>query len=216
MELRTQKLISVGGRDRLSEMPDEVIVHILSCMPIVDAVRTVLLRRFGDLWTSVHTLKLDMDEIFGQFSIYLLQSQEEEEEDDDDDVDDNVDECFYIFVRNVLILHKIASIDRFHLCVQFFSPEKRAKAADEIKTWLRFALGRQAKEINFCHEPFFDASSSLLPNFTSRSLETLILESCKIETRLQVKLPSLKKLWLEHCFMSNEELQRFISGCPSL
>ncbi|KAK9666455.1 hypothetical protein RND81_14G186100 [Saponaria officinalis] len=37
------------GRDRLSEMPDEVIVHILSCMPTLDAVRTVLLRRFGNL-----------------------------------------------------------------------------------------------------------------------------------------------------------------------
>ncbi|KAH9615073.1 hypothetical protein KSS87_007575, partial [Heliosperma pusillum] len=33
------------GRDRLSEMPDEVIVHILSFMSTADAVRTMLIRR---------------------------------------------------------------------------------------------------------------------------------------------------------------------------
>ncbi|KAK9690412.1 hypothetical protein RND81_09G126000 [Saponaria officinalis] len=48
-------------QDRLSCMPDEVIVHILSCMATIDAVRTMLLRRFGDLWTLVHTLRLDFD-----------------------------------------------------------------------------------------------------------------------------------------------------------
>ncbi|XP_074270815.1 uncharacterized protein LOC141594719 [Silene latifolia] len=55
------------GRDRLSEMPDEIIINILSCMPTIDAVRTVLLRRFGNLWTFVHSLKFYMDEYLAIF-----------------------------------------------------------------------------------------------------------------------------------------------------
>ncbi|KAL2927392.1 hypothetical protein RDABS01_022677 [Bienertia sinuspersici] len=43
-------------RDRLSELPDEILLHILSFLPIRDAVRTILLRRFGKLWTSLRTL----------------------------------------------------------------------------------------------------------------------------------------------------------------
>ncbi|XP_074270809.1 uncharacterized protein LOC141594710 [Silene latifolia] len=55
------------GRDRLSEMPDLIIINILSCMPTIDAVRTVLLRRFGNLWTFVHSLKFYMDEYLAIF-----------------------------------------------------------------------------------------------------------------------------------------------------
>ncbi|XP_056685652.1 putative FBD-associated F-box protein At5g56400 [Spinacia oleracea] len=45
--------------DRLSELPDELLVHILSFLPIRDAVRTVLLRRFGKLWTLLHNIEYD-------------------------------------------------------------------------------------------------------------------------------------------------------------
>jgi len=44
-----------SSRERLSELPDGVLVHILSFLPTVDAVRTVL-GRFGNLWTLVHSL----------------------------------------------------------------------------------------------------------------------------------------------------------------
>ncbi|XP_074270811.1 FBD-associated F-box protein At4g13985-like [Silene latifolia] len=55
------------GQDRLSELPDDVIINILSCLPTIDAVRTVLLRRFGNLWTFVHSLKFYMDEYLAIF-----------------------------------------------------------------------------------------------------------------------------------------------------
>ncbi|KNA23943.1 hypothetical protein SOVF_019280 [Spinacia oleracea] len=48
-------------RDRLSELPDEILVQILSFLPIRDAVRSVLLRRFGELWSFLPTLKFEGD-----------------------------------------------------------------------------------------------------------------------------------------------------------
>lgn len=49
-------------KDRLSELPDEILVNILSFLPIRCAVRTVLLRRFGKLWTLLRTLKFSYSE----------------------------------------------------------------------------------------------------------------------------------------------------------
>ncbi|KAK9666457.1 hypothetical protein RND81_14G186300 [Saponaria officinalis] len=178
------------GHDRLSEMPDEVIVRILSCMPTLDAVRTVLLRRFGNLWTLVPTLKF-------READFKLDNYEFEQ--------------FNIFIRNVLMLHKRLSIDTFHLHTdpwEYFD----SKDVDDVKIWLRFALGRQAKEIEFhtlCDDPF-------LPNFISQSLVRLTLHGCSIDPQLQVTLTSLKKLSLESVSLCEEAFQQFISGCPSL
>ncbi|KAK9666459.1 hypothetical protein RND81_14G186400 [Saponaria officinalis] len=179
------------GRDRLSEMPDEVIIHILSCMPTLDAVRTVLLCRFGNLWTLVPTLKFNICE--------------------PDYLDYYEFEQFNIFIRNVLMLHKKLSIDTFHLHTDYWDYID-SKGVDDVKIWLRFALGRQAKEIEFrtqCDYPF-------LHNFISQSLVTLTLYGCSIDPQLQVTLTSLKKLSLEFVSMCDEAFQQFISGCPSL
>ncbi|XP_074272661.1 F-box/FBD/LRR-repeat protein At5g56420-like [Silene latifolia] len=190
------------GRDRLSEMPDEVLVHILSCMPTLDAVRTVLLRRFGNLWTLIHTLKFDIREFLHDFYVHW---------------ESNEPDQFYLFTRNVLLLHKRLSIEKFHLCVEFDSANDRIKAANDIKMWLRFALDRQAKEIKICDKSdVWLASSSILPSFSSQSLVMLKLDNCEIEPQLQVKLGYLKKLLLDHVKLCDEAFQQFISGCPSL
>ncbi|KAH9610567.1 hypothetical protein KSS87_019871 [Heliosperma pusillum] len=204
--LRLQKRIRCSkedlGRDRLSEMPDEVLVNILSCMPTLNAVRTVLLRRFGNLWTLVHTLKFDFREFLNNFCSCC-------------EID--VSDQFYIFVRNVLLLHKRLCIEKFHLCVEFESANDRIKAANDIKMWLRFALDRQAKEINTCDgSNFWLATTSILPIFSSRSLVTLKLDNCQIDPQLQVKLGSLRKLFLDRVHMCDEAFVQFISGCPSL
>ncbi|MFQ6661298.1 hypothetical protein Gotur_029502 [Gossypium turneri] len=46
--------------DRLSELPDHVILHIMSSLPIKEAVRTCLLStRWKDLFTSISNIELD-------------------------------------------------------------------------------------------------------------------------------------------------------------
>ncbi|KAK9666451.1 hypothetical protein RND81_14G185800 [Saponaria officinalis] len=171
------------GRDRLGEMPDEVIVHILSCMPTLDTVRTVLLRRFGNLWTLVPTLKFNIHEPYYRLNNYKF-------------------EQYNIFIHNVLMLHKRLTIDTFHLHTGSWEYID-SKGVDDVKIWLRFALGRQAKEIEFhtlCDDPF-------LPNFISQSLVRLTLHGCSIDPQLQVTLTSLKKLSLESVYMCEEAFQ---------
>ncbi|XP_074270825.1 putative F-box/LRR-repeat protein At5g41630 [Silene latifolia] len=191
-------------RDRLSELPDDVILHILSRMPIIDAVRTVLLRRFGNLWTFIHTLDFDLGEYLKKFSPWKSRGKHIQ--------------WFYHFVRNVLILHQNLSIDRFHLSIDIdFKSYKEERADLDILIWSRFALCRQAKEISISMKYKYDfCCSSVFPKFTSQFLVTLELSFCKFEGEFQVELESLKKLSLNHVWMTGENFQRFIRGCPSL
>ncbi|XP_074270807.1 F-box/FBD/LRR-repeat protein At5g56420-like [Silene latifolia] len=201
MKLRSQNRICSwkDDRDRLSELPDEVIINILSCMPIIDAVRTVLLRRFGNLWTFIHTLKFDYDEFRDKLGTK----------------GNTQHKWFCRFIRNVLMLHQNLSINTFNLHIEFDNA-----AVDDLSEWFRFALDRQAKEIRLSDESdecnFYINCSSILCNLTSQFLVTLELEYCNLKGELQVNLGSLKKLSLYLVYMSDEIFERFISGCPSL
>ncbi|XP_074270788.1 putative F-box/LRR-repeat protein At5g02930 [Silene latifolia] len=187
-----------SDRDRLSKLPDDVVLHILSCMPIIDAVRTVLLRRFGNLWTFIPTLNIDMSEYQKTSTTNQLG-------------------WFCYFVRHVLMLHQSLSIDRFHLCVKFYSNAQRDEVADDIRMWSRFAFGRQTKEMRLSDLSNYDANYvTIFPRLTSDFLVTLNLDYCRIEGEIQVKLGSLKKLLLNHVSMTDENFQSLISGCPSL
>ncbi|KAH9605177.1 hypothetical protein KSS87_008511 [Heliosperma pusillum] len=192
-----------AGRDRLSEMPDEVIVHILSYMTTVDAVKTMLIRSFGNLWTLVPTLKLDVEE--------FLNKMDPDHKWGSYDVGP-----FCIFVRNVLRLHKRPVIDKFDLCLGFDYEDGRMEAGDDITMWFKFALDKRAKEIVFCDVSYEFTKSSDFPNFTSQSLVTLELSNCTIYPQLQVNLGSLKKLILCQTKMTEETFRQFICGCPSL
>ncbi|XP_074302825.1 F-box/FBD/LRR-repeat protein At5g56420-like [Silene latifolia] len=181
--------------DKLSEMPDEVLVHILSCMPTFDAVRTMLIRPFGNLWTLVPTLNFDIGGFLNKMGFV--------------DKGFNVVR-FNIFVRNVLMLHKRPSIDKFYLLFGEYYEDGREEAGDDIRMWLTFAFDKQAKEINIS-DVCFD-----FPNFTSQSLVTLELRYCQIFLQFPVNLRSLKKLILFHTYMREEAFQQLICGCPSL
>ncbi|XP_074270827.1 putative F-box/LRR-repeat protein At5g41630 [Silene latifolia] len=198
MKLSTQKHIySVkDDRDRLSEMPDDIIVRILSCMSTIDAVRTVLLRRFGNLWTFIHTINFAdfvfPDELCTWGNNKLMQ-------------------WFCRFIHNVLMLHQNPFIDKFHLSIEF------DEAPDDITEWLMFALGKKAKEIRLFDDRYYNFSlSSIFSKLKSQFLVTLDLDYCTFTEEFQVKLESLQKLSLYRVRMTNKSFQSFISGCPSL
>ncbi|KAK9757559.1 hypothetical protein RND81_01G170700 [Saponaria officinalis] len=193
-------------RDRVSEMPDEVIVRILSRMPTLDAVRTMLLRRFGELWTLASTLWFDFDDYHDAMidppSSYL-----------------RVLSYFSRFVRNVLMLHRGSNIDTFEVYIyergDYFND---VKMIDDVQMWLRFAVNRGVRDLCFC----FNGQNVFAPPpcvFTCQSIDTLVLNGCMIveyEDEQPLHMGSLRKLALTSVQGCNDAFNQLISGCPSL
>uniref|UniRef100_A0A803ME70 F-box domain-containing protein n=1 Tax=Chenopodium quinoa TaxID=63459 RepID=A0A803ME70_CHEQI len=195
------------ARDRLSELPDEILVHILSFLPILDAVRTVLIRRFGNLWTLVSSLHFKDYEFFKAENWPGIRI----------DYDEHIPR-FTSFVRNVLMLHKGIPVDKFllrFLDVDVCDDDCESFITD-IKLWIRFAIGREVKELEVQFE--IDDFDLFLPRcvFTSQFLVKLKFDRCEIEGLSRVQMGSLRKLSLTFVKVSNEMFKKVIFGCPSL
>ncbi|XP_074302820.1 F-box/LRR-repeat protein At3g59250-like [Silene latifolia] len=175
-------------------MPDEVIVHILSYLPIVDAVRTMLIRPFGNLWTWVPNLDFDLEEVLAELVPDCYWTT------------DDVRRSF-IFVRNVLMLHKRPFIDKFRLDLYYESSKiRRSELGDEIRMCLKLALDKQARAIYFDEfgNQYFSESSDY-PNFIKEfqkfisgcpSLQVLHINSPSDIRNLSFSAPNIRKLFL--------------------
>ncbi|XP_074307283.1 F-box/LRR-repeat protein At3g26922-like [Silene latifolia] len=205
--------------DRLGEMPDHVLVHILSLMPTRDAVRTMLIRRFGDLWTMVHYISFDFNE-------HYRSPRSDDPDDDDDDAHDEerriMSEAFSRFarfVRNVLMFHRRFTIVSFHLDIgEYKTDHIDPWLVDDVQVWLKFATDREVRDLYFA----CDIRDELAPPrciFTCQSLVTLTLCGSLFELdeqQPQLHMGSLRKLSLISVLGSNEALNQLISACPSL
>ncbi|XP_074272721.1 F-box/FBD/LRR-repeat protein At5g56420-like [Silene latifolia] len=209
MESVSKKSISCesndGIEDRLSGLPDELIVHILSLMPTLDAVRTMLLRPFRNLWTLVPALSF---EYYGYYcriadkppSTHVSYSS------------------FTCFVRNALLLNRRSTIDSFRLCICNLDKKSTdTKIIGDVQMLLRYAIEREVKDLYFHYNAhFFDPPGCV---FTSQYLVTLTLFCCTLEHyehQSQPQMVNLRKLSLLFVGGSNKAFNQLISGCPCL
>ncbi|XP_074302810.1 F-box/FBD/LRR-repeat protein At2g04230-like [Silene latifolia] len=209
--MKPQKHLHSSKVDRLSEMPDQVIVHILSFTPTQDAVRTMLLRRFGNLWTMLPLLIFDFNDR------YVRPGDDGEDDDDGDGDDDNDDDdnAYYAekqimseafsrfarFVRNMLMFHR-STIDCFQLDIGGYKGvHVDPWLIDDIQVWLKFATEREVKHLSFTCD-YLDDLASPRCVFTSQSLVTLTLCGSMLELdgglrNLNITTPSPSRLDLE-------------------
>lgn len=199
-------------KDRLSSLPESILVLILSFLPTHDAVRTMLVKKsFSTLWTLLSTL--DLDEGYFDFCEVI---------DDDDDYTESItqDLPFFIFVRNVLMRHKRPHIDKFRVSIttMLYWDIERRSLGHELETWITFALRKQVKVLEFIGgmiEPGYDFFK--WPHvFINDSLVELRLEAINMNSLTHVRLSSLRILRLIMVEMSSGALGQIIQGSPSL
>ncbi|KAA8524483.1 hypothetical protein F0562_010906 [Nyssa sinensis] len=221
--------ISENERDRISSLPDSVLVHILSFLPTKDAVQTVLVPPFRHLWTNVHTLSFDVCSYHDCDSFESF---------DDDDSGPTYDKRFLGLMHNVLILHERSTIHefhlRFHFSLYYSSGEsgleesilqnyvsKERRMASEISSWIRFAMRKKVKvldlDLNGCCY-IYETAHYTLPNIVLRSgyLTELKLAACDIKPLGQIHLNSLKTLSLQEVMLSEKTMDEILCGCPLL
>ncbi|KAM7495149.1 hypothetical protein LguiB_029758 [Lonicera macranthoides] len=201
--------------DRLSNLPDSILIHILSFLPVKDAVNTVLLRRFGSLWCSLRTLDFD-----GRSYDNLS--------------DDRYNKWFFDFVHHVLLLHESPTIFKFSLkfgSYLYFLPNDirpnrrkkhlKSKFADKVGSWIKFAVKKKVKVLDLgilAHGSSTTRFDYDLPNnvLTCDSLTELKLVSIGLNEKSQVHMRLLKTLSLTTIVLSDAMIEQILSGCPLL
>ncbi|PON68674.1 F-box domain containing protein [Trema orientale] len=194
--------------DRISTLPNSLIQHILSFLPIFDAVRTSLLsRRWRRMWYSVPTLCFNGSDIdFG--------SPKDRE-------------GFYNYVDNCLKHLKIGmgsnvdsvNITSFKLDLR---PYGRSNAS-YLDNWLAFVVESKVKELNLSLEKESSSNRGRFYHYSlpemvvnARNLTIMELKGLGLSTSCTFSLPSLKTLSLVDVLLADAALDNLLLGCPSL
>ncbi|XP_028806317.1 FBD-associated F-box protein At4g10400-like [Neltuma alba] len=180
--------------DRLSNLSDDLLRHILSFLPTKDAIATSLLsKRWMSLWIGLPILHFD-DSSFRS------------------------SESFFQFVECALkFFPNFNHIQIFRLKG---SGIKFGPRPDKIISWVKEVINKlnelQVDELELC---FTSWSSIRLASsiFNCSTLKVLRLKDVKVDTLSSVNLPSLKVLHLESVmFLEFRCLVMLLAGCPLL
>ncbi|EYU22996.1 hypothetical protein MIMGU_mgv1a0267051mg, partial [Erythranthe guttata] len=152
--LRTCDTICIGREDdRISRLPDEVLVEILSSLSLKESACTsVLSSRWTNLWKHTTRLYLDMDggsSSWGKtkhfkFRPVLMRRNTS---------------CKYVrWVDRVLESHKCIVLKEFAICSYLGLQHE-----EPITRWLEYAFARQVRSLELNLEPCYDDPMYGLP-----------------------------------------------------
>lgn len=230
-----------GGEDRLSELPDDILGHILSFLPTNEAGRAaVLSTRWRYVFASVHTLSFQDTRgynFWGDTYTFYADSVERR----------SVNGCFIDDVNAALLcrrrcvgLARDTSLRSFSVGINYFYNWDR----DMVQKWLSHALQQSGSEFHLdlrlhhhqrCElggapsSPEYDERerrergqqgwSLWFPRslFSCVALRSLRVGHCWLHAPPEeIALPSLETLHLTNVGDSEDEIHRLIASCPRL
>lgn len=188
-----------GKGDRISELPDEILVFILSFMTLKEAaVTSVVARRWMPLWASISHLYFDAAKSLHRFTfrpdLYELEREK-----------------YVNLVNRVLGLHNGPCLNEFRI---HFDLDKTCQG--DINEWLRFALTKrlQRLELDFSQSHYnYNPDSSVYYTFPFHQLGPAFLG---INPRLFIGFNSLKALHLNCVHVTGGAVECILSICSLL
>ncbi|XP_016444918.1 F-box protein At5g03100-like [Nicotiana tabacum] len=201
MEMQS-KIMARGDRDRLSHLPDTVLLHILSMLPEgKEVVRTsVLSQRWRFLWKSV-AVSLN----FGVPNYPYDEGNQKE---------------LLIFVASTSReLHYWRSCGKIK-AFRVFPYRYKHYIVKDVDFWVHFASKVANVEeftLKFACVSFPDFAYKF-PQFAYKNttLRNLVLDSCRLNPSGSVNWSSLVSLSIGHLKLTDIMLEKILSGCPNL
>ncbi|KAL7174515.1 hypothetical protein ACSBR2_033714 [Camellia fascicularis] len=192
--LQPLKEVNIGhGEDRISSLPDSLLIYILSFIPTKFAFRTtVLSKRWKDLWAFVPNLDFD-----GSMLDAPMQTPD-------------YDKSFMNFVTKVFFFHRSPCIKRFHL------KDGGGIDVSRVHTWISVLTARGVEEVDI---EMYTRQDLILPQklFCCKTLVVLkLINELKFNFPTSVYLPNLKILHVSLHYPENDITQKLFTSCPML
>ncbi|KAG5516772.1 hypothetical protein RHGRI_037498 [Rhododendron griersonianum] len=194
--------------DRIGECPDSLLVHILSLLPIEDAVRTqVLSKRWQLLWTFLPSLLFRSPLRYPVFN-----------DDDSDDEDFRVasSDEFAAFVDKTLMFSN-SKVEKFEVGFEY-----EPRFASRVDSWTRFAAGKGVEELCLQLRPaafnLHEDEHCELPQllYDNSKFKELLFSCCRVIPKGNVAWYSLKKLSIGYVNLSEDVIETILAGSPVL
>ncbi|KAL3511214.1 hypothetical protein ACH5RR_030615 [Cinchona calisaya] len=181
---------SSSGKDRISELPDEILASIVSLLTMKEAGRTsVVSRRWIEIWKFYNG---DLD--FDGSSTLARYARE-------GNMGGAGIAWYRSWVDQVLNSHKGLEIEKFK---DRYGLEKRHK--DDIDRWITFAMGKNIKELDLNLYSFSGGYYEHAYSFPSSLLSPLAVSN----------LNNLTRLCLASVDITEEGIAYFLANCSSL
>lgn len=177
--------------DRISQLPNDILIHILSPLTLKEAGRSsVLAHRWRDLWKFTPVLNFEAPESVRFFEITRTEREKSK---------------FVTWVNQVLRLHHCPSLDEFRVC--FHLSELSSEASHDIDEWINFVIAKGVKRLEMDFAVFLKSSHYTLSHKSY---------SCFKSPSNLSNIKFLTSLTLKGINVNGDLLEFLLSNCPLL
>ncbi|XP_017641007.1 F-box protein At4g22280-like [Gossypium arboreum] len=183
--------------DRISDLHDSILIHILSFLSTKEAIKTsVLSTRWRYLFDLLPNIDFDLEEDLCRKNIKSYST--------------DVIENYMCSVDKMLLFCNTTNVNKFG-----FKCWIRMIGSDRFNGWISAAVDRGVKHLDLSTSVL---PSSTLPIFTCKTLVSLKLgKYFVLNVPKDVHLPNLKTLHLHSVgFLNDDSVKGLFSGCPHL
>ncbi|XVE92026.1 hypothetical protein REPUB_Repub01dG0061800 [Reevesia pubescens] len=183
-------------RDRISELPDEILFTILSFLTLKEIASICFLsKRFKTLWPNIVTLNFDASDALCELRRNGSLRKKKR--------------CWYIsWVNHILELHKGSTLNEFR--VRF---DLDWTCRHDIDSWFHFAISKRVRKLKLDFEEV--AEKTWPPGLRSYSLTKSCYDYIRTPQGLSC-IGFLTSLCLRFVKVRGEVLEHFLSHCPLL